>query len=60
MWAQKILNAARIGTARIIPGTMIPSSNSVTRQAIANYQYDAGLIVKGIVDALTVASLGLE
>ena len=41
-------------------GGLNGSLNSVTRQAIANYQYDAGLIVNGIVDAPTVASLGLE
>jgi hypothetical protein len=40
-------------------GGLTGSLNSVTRQAIANYQYDAGLIVNGIVDAPTVASLGL-
>jgi hypothetical protein len=41
-------------------GGLNGSLNSVTRQAIASYQYDAGLIVNGIVDAPTVASLGLE
>jgi len=41
-------------------GGLTGSLNSVTRQAIANYQSDAGLIVNGIVDAPTVASLGLE
>ena len=36
------------------------SLNSATRQAIANYQQDAGLLVTGVVDAPTVAALGLE
>ncbi len=41
-------------------GGLTGSLNSVTRQAIANYQYDAGLFVNGIVDGPTVAALGLE
>src|SRR6266436_3254342 len=41
-------------------GGLTGSLNSVTRQAIANYQYDAGLFVNGIIDGPTVAALGLE
>ena len=41
-------------------GGLTGSLNSATRQAIANYQQDAGLLVTGVVDAPTVAALGLE
>ncbi len=41
-------------------GGLTGSLGSATRQAIANYQQDAGLIVTGVVDAPTVAALGLE
>ena len=41
-------------------GGLNGSLNAVTRQAIANYQSDAGLIVNGIVDGPTVGALGLE
>ena len=41
-------------------GGLTGSLSSATRQAIANYQQDAGLIVTGVVDAPTVAALGLE
>jgi len=36
------------------------SLGPATRQAIANYQQDAGLIVTGAIDAATVESLGLN
>jgi Putative peptidoglycan binding domain len=36
------------------------SLGSATRQAIANYQQDAGLFVTGAIDAATVESLGLN
>src|SRR5207245_10806919 len=36
------------------------SLGPATRQAIANYQQDAGLIVTGAIDAPTVESLGLN
>jgi hypothetical protein len=41
-------------------GGLTGSLSSATRQAIANYQQDAGLLVTGVVDAPTVAALGLE
>ena len=41
-------------------GGLTGSLNSITRQAIAAYQRDAGLFVNGIVDGPTVAALGLE
>src|SRR5438132_10775737 len=41
-------------------GGLNGSLNAVTRQAIANYQSDAGLVVNGIIDGPTVAALGLE
>jgi len=41
-------------------GGLNGSLNAATRQAIANYQEDAGLIVTGAIDAATVESLGLE
>ena len=41
-------------------GGLNGSLNAGTRQAIANYQSDAGLIVNGIVDGPTVGALGLE
>jgi Putative peptidoglycan binding domain len=58
---QVIVNVQRaLNEEGYYAGGLTGSLNSVTRQAIANYQYDAGLIVNGIVDAPTVASLGLE
>jgi len=36
------------------------SLSAATRQAIANYQQDAGLLVTGVVDAPTVEALGLD
>ena len=36
------------------------SLSPATRQAIANYQGDAGLLVTGVVDAPTVEALGLD
>jgi hypothetical protein len=41
-------------------GSLTGSLNSITRQAIATYQGDAGLDVNGIVDAPTVTALGLQ
>jgi Putative peptidoglycan binding domain len=42
--------------ARGLTGSLGPA----TRQAIANYQQDAGLLVTGVIDAATVESLGLN
>ena len=39
-----------------LTGSLGPSS----RQALANYQQDAGLAITGAIDAPTVESLGLE
>jgi Putative peptidoglycan binding domain len=56
-----ILNVQRaLQAAGYYAGGLTGSLTAATRQAIANYQSDAGLIVNGIVDAPTVASLGLE
>jgi hypothetical protein len=41
-------------------GGLTGSLGPTTRQAIANYQEDAGLIVTGAIDAETVESLGLN
>jgi peptidoglycan hydrolase-like protein with peptidoglycan-binding domain len=41
-------------------GVPTGSLTSATRQAIANYQRDAGLFVTGVVDAPTVEALGLN
>ena len=41
-------------------GALSGSLSSATRDAIAAYQQDAGLVVTGVVDAPLVASLGLE
>jgi Putative peptidoglycan binding domain len=41
-------------------GGLNGSLGSATRQAIANYQQDAGLFVTGVIDATTVESLGLN
>jgi hypothetical protein len=41
-------------------GGVTGSLGPATRQAIANYQQDAGLIVTGAIDAATVESLGLN
>ncbi len=41
-------------------GRLTGSLGPATRQAIANYQQDAGLIVTGAIDAATVESLGLN
>jgi Putative peptidoglycan binding domain len=41
-------------------GALSGSLGSTTRAAIAAYQQDAGLLVTGVVDAPTVAALGLE
>jgi len=41
-------------------GGLTGSLGPATRQAIANYQQDAGLIVTGAIDAATVESLGLN
>jgi Putative peptidoglycan binding domain len=41
-------------------GAPTGSLTSATRQAIANYQQDAGLFVTGVVDAPTVEALGLN
>jgi hypothetical protein len=58
---QVILNVQRaLQEEGYYGGGLTGALTSVTRQAIANYQYDAGLIVNGIVDAPTVAALGLE
>ena len=42
------------------PGGLTGSLSPATRQAIANYQRDAGLLVTGVVDAPTVEALGLN
>ena len=42
--------------ARGLTGSLGPA----TRQAIANYQQDAGLLVTGVIDVATVESLGLN
>lgn len=56
-----ILNVQRaLQAAGYYAGGLTGSLTGATRQAIAIYQSDAGLIVNGIVDAPTVASLGLE
>jgi Putative peptidoglycan binding domain len=56
-----ILNVQRaLQEAGYFAGGLTGSLTAATRQAIANYQSDAGLIVNGIVDAPTVAALGLE
>ena len=41
-------------------GALTGSLGSITREAIAAYQQDAGLLVTGVVDAPTVGALGLE
>jgi len=58
---QVILNVQRaLQEEGYYGGTLNGALTSATRQAIAAYQQDAGLFVTGIVDAPTVAALGLE
>ena len=58
---QVILNVQRaLAEEGYYAGALTGSLTAPTRQAIANYQQDAGLFVTGVVDAPTVAALGLE
>ena len=58
---QVILNVQRaLQQLGYYGGGLNGSLNATTRQAIANYQRDAGLIVTGAIDAATVESLGLQ
>jgi Putative peptidoglycan binding domain len=58
---QVILNVQRALTEEgYYAGALTGSLTAPTRQAIANYQQDAGLFVTGVIDTPTVAALGLE
>ena len=58
---QVILNVQRaLRDEGYYAGGLTGSLGSATRQAIANYQQDAGLITTGVIDAATVESLGLN
>jgi Putative peptidoglycan binding domain len=58
---QVILNVQRaLQEEGYYGGALTGALTSATRQAIAAYQQDAGLFVTGVVDAPTVAALGLE
>jgi Putative peptidoglycan binding domain len=58
---QVILNVQRaLQDEGYYAGGLTGSLGSATRQAIANYQQDVGLIVTGAIDAATVESLGLN
>jgi hypothetical protein len=58
---QVVLNVQRaLQEQGYYAGGLTGALGSATRQAIANYQQDAGLIVTGAIDAATVESLGLN
>jgi hypothetical protein len=58
---QVILNVQRaLQDEGYYAGGLTGSLGSATRQAIANYQQDAGLLVTGVIDAAIVESLGLN
>jgi len=58
---QVILNVQRaLQDLGYYDGALSGSLSSATRQAIAAYQQDAGLVVTGVVDAPLVDSLGLQ
>jgi hypothetical protein len=58
---QVILNVQRaLQELGYYPGGLTGSLGLSSRQALANYQQDAGLAITGAIDAPTVESLGLE
>jgi Putative peptidoglycan binding domain len=58
---QVIINVQRaLQEQSYYTGGVTGSLSPATRQAIANYQQDAGLLVTGLIDAPTVEALGLD